>query len=417
MSSSLLSKQYIYQLALSQLINDGHTAAAESLANSLELPHDPSIPSNRLETIVQKGLSSEYSQGQFDPHISSLPPDVDIPDDTTIIMEQPPSFPLYDDRYHSPHKSCCRCVAFSPDGKWCSSGSADTSVKLIDLSKARSRSRESSSHTVSSSNPVVKTFFGHSDFINTLSFHPFAPFLASGGRDGIVSLFDVARNLGGKNSFATSSLGHNVRSISWLPSGDWIIAGTESPVLKFLNVSTDANFKIFGQRESNNNDDYGAILSVDVNPITSAITVGTADHYCKSFDIRSLSQTSSIKFDSKVADVTSSQGGNYLAITTMLGSLLLIDSRMVADGKRLKTIDIGATLHRPSVSWLPKAENLVVSNGNSNNLTLVNTVTGTSSEIVTGHQGPVRDVKVSQEGAIASASEDKRVRLYFESGL
>ncbi|KAL0248388.1 hypothetical protein GEMRC1_003624 [Eukaryota sp. GEM-RC1] len=402
------SKQYLYQLILSQLLNDGHSVAAEYLSEYVDVPFDPTITTDRLSVLVNEGLSLEQSRGFFDPKVTTSLPDVAIPQDSSEIPPIIPQLPPYDSRYHSPHKEACRCVSFSNDGTWAASGSADMSVKLIDVSKASTKTRDSST----SSNPVVKTFFGHTDYINTLSFHPFAPFLASGSRDGLVSLFDIGKSLGGKNSFSTCSLDHNVRSIAWFPTGDWLVAATESPVLKFLNISTDASFTTFSPR--GNNHFNGPILCTSINQHLDQVFAGSADRTLRVFDPRLMNITSSLSFNGKVYDVATSPMGRYVAVTLSTGQMIVYDCRMIGKDKQLMTMDMGSPKHRSSVSWFPGSSFILVANGSSKDLRVVNTLNNSVSEWSTGHQGVVRDVSVSSNGHVTTASEDKRVRLYFK---
>ncbi|KAH9722260.1 cleavage stimulation factor subunit 50 [Citrus sinensis] len=86
-----------------------------------------------------------------------------------------------------------RCARFSPDGRFIATGSADTSIKLFEP-------------------------------INDLDFHPQNTVLISGGKDHTIKFFDFSKATA-KRAFRVIQDTHNVRSVSFHPSGDFLLAG------------------------------------------------------------------------------------------------------------------------------------------------------------------------------------------------
>lgn len=129
-------------------------------------------------------------------------------------------------KFITTHKNVCRCASFSPDGKYVATGSADTSIKVLDVQRMLQFSGhgkdlnadESAAAGASGIRPVTKTFYDHTQSINDLAFHPFLPILASASRDNSIKLFDY----GGSQKKAHQVLQdtHNVRSIVFHPSGE-----------------------------------------------------------------------------------------------------------------------------------------------------------------------------------------------------
>ncbi len=73
------------------------------------------------------------------------------------------------------HSSYVRSVAFSPDGKYLASGSADNTVKLWNLESQKE----------------VTTLQGHSLFVTSVVFSPDGKYLASSSRDKTVKLWSI----------------------------------------------------------------------------------------------------------------------------------------------------------------------------------------------------------------------------------
>ncbi|KAH9722261.1 cleavage stimulation factor subunit 50 [Citrus sinensis] len=99
-----------------------------------------------------------------------------------------------------------RCARFSPDGRFIATGSADTSIKLFEP-------------------------------INDLDFHPQNTVLISGGKDHTIKFFDFSKATA-KRAFRVIQDTHNVRSVSFHPSGDFLLAGTDHPIAHLYDVNT-----------------------------------------------------------------------------------------------------------------------------------------------------------------------------------
>jgi WD40 repeat protein len=73
------------------------------------------------------------------------------------------------------HSGLVFSVAFSPDGKYALSGSADTTLRLWDVSTGKK----------------IRQFIGHSDVITSVAFSPDGKYALSGNLDGTMRLWDI----------------------------------------------------------------------------------------------------------------------------------------------------------------------------------------------------------------------------------
>ncbi|KAE8676932.1 Cleavage stimulation factor subunit 50 [Hibiscus syriacus] len=145
------------------------------------------------------------------------------------------SFPRHEIRHLSEHKNIARCARFSTDGKFVATGSADTSIKLFEISKIKQMMLPDSKD--GPVRPVIRTFYDHVQPINDLDFHPQSTVLISGAKDNTIKFFDFSKATA-KRAFRVIQDTHNVRSVSFHPSGDFLIAGTDHPIPHLYDVNT-----------------------------------------------------------------------------------------------------------------------------------------------------------------------------------
>ena len=116
--------------------------------------------------------------------------------------------PPYDTWYMTAHKDGCTCAAFSNDGRFIATGSSDTSLKVLDVSRLNGNKIEGSDgvfpfgllalivkakHTFVAEKPVIRTYYDHLEAVRAVAFHPNGLVLASAGYDGAVKFFDLSR--------------------------------------------------------------------------------------------------------------------------------------------------------------------------------------------------------------------------------
>lgn len=106
--------------------------------------------------------------------------------------------------------------------------------------------------------PVIRTFYDHMHPINDLDFHPRSAVLISGAKDHTIKFFDIART-GTRRAHRVIQDTHNVRSVAFHPSGDFILAETDHHIAHLYDVHT---FQCYLSSTSQERDAGGAINQV-----------------------------------------------------------------------------------------------------------------------------------------------------------
>lgn len=111
------------------------------------------------------------------------------------------------------HQSAVQAVAAAPSGRWLASGGADRTVKLWNLD----------------SNTLRRSYRKHADFVSALAFAPDGETLASGGLDGAVHVWSTASGL-----LLRSLSGHSARitSLAFTPDRAFIASAAEDGTVR-----------------------------------------------------------------------------------------------------------------------------------------------------------------------------------------
>mmetsp|Transcript_73942 Transcript_73942/g.175977 ORF Transcript_73942/g.175977 Transcript_73942/m.175977 type:complete len:479 (-) Transcript_73942:48-1484(-) len=279
-------KVSFYELLIRQLQDDGFSGEAHSISQQLHI-----APNNRVEkdTLVEAyGKSLRYGHGDepmgnnhwipfectpvppvsAEEHVldfdsiarSVLPgadPDGDAPmnGSTKESATAPKQNPKANLLYSAQHRLSCQAVAYSQDGRFCATGSADGTCKVLDCQEMRitgtasegplGKMRVTEEHLLK---PIVRTYQDHTKGVNCVTFHPLQPTtLFTGSEDRSVKMFDLNRPAGHKKASAVLQDVHPVRCICVHPCGDFILVGTSHNVIRLHDLHTMQCFTAFHQ--------------------------------------------------------------------------------------------------------------------------------------------------------------------------
>eukprot|EP01112_Ceratiomyxa_fruticulosa_P005449 TRINITY_DN1607_c0_g3_i1.p1 TRINITY_DN1607_c0_g3~~TRINITY_DN1607_c0_g3_i1.p1 ORF type:complete len:447 (+),score=89.78 TRINITY_DN1607_c0_g3_i1:195-1535(+) len=250
----------LYSLIISQLVCDGLVDAANVLSEATMIPIIDQNGSNRLSTLVQSSLAREVSTN---PNTNTSTTTTTTTTSTTNSTDDdmtdspvekakgldfesqptPKTNPNFATMFITTHKNVVRCARFSPDGRYIATGSEDTSIKLLEVAKLKSFGKcDTEAGAAAFENrdqmqrPVLKTFYDHTQPINDLDFHPYLPYLISSSKDCTVMFYDFRSSV--KRAFKYIQDTHNIRTISLHPCGDYLLVGTDHPVIRLYDVNT-----------------------------------------------------------------------------------------------------------------------------------------------------------------------------------
>ncbi|XP_049848290.1 cleavage stimulation factor subunit 1-like [Schistocerca gregaria] len=420
-------RQYLYQLIMSQLENDGYIGAASVLEEATLTPKDPNIPPSHLETLVQIGMASEretgggaealgYHREDWYDGMTKEVQGIDF-DQEKKEGKKATIRTNYHTRFIATHKFACRCAAFSPDGRYSATGSQDTSIKLLDVSKIKdaqvNRLEEEDGNT--NVRAVIRTFYGHTQSVNDLDFHPSRPLLASASRDCTIKFFDLqSSNKRAKRDLKDS---HNVRSVKFHPSGEYLLAGTEHTFLHLYCCQTQQCY--VARQQSGHH--QKAINQVNINADGQIFASCSKDGTVKLWDGRNLTCTSTLEKAHEGREVYSiqfSKNDKYLLTggqdcvarlwDLRVGRQLTCYSHSMMGGMSVSKIRSQVTFSYDETQVIVPDENII-------GALVFDTITHEVTQKLFGHSQALRAIVTApSDPHIITCSEDSRARFWVD---
>ncbi|CAB3404735.1 unnamed protein product [Caenorhabditis bovis] len=247
MKPDIKDREYMYRLIIGQLFYDGYQQIAISLANAIGCSSQPPPPSDKLFRLVT--IAKQFIE---DPDVKDI--ETGLPFETVSngldleydadVQPTSPEPSQYETIYLTVHKAPCRAAAFNNDGSLVATGSADCSIKIMDVERILAREREHremNENGPDAHHPVIRTLYDHIDDVNVIHFHPRDPILISGSNDKTVKLFDFSKTAV-KRSMKTLTEVYPIRALSCHPGGEFLLVATDHPTLRLYNIETAQAF-------------------------------------------------------------------------------------------------------------------------------------------------------------------------------
>ena len=206
------------------------------------------------------------------------------------------------------HSFVITSVAFSPDGRYIASGSADKTIKLWEVSTSRE----------------IRTLLGHTSGVSSVAFSPDGRYIISGSWDKTIKLWDVAT---GREIRTLVGHSQQVTSAAFSPDGKYIASGSRDKTIRFWDVSTGREIRTLA-------DHTKEVETVAFSPDGKYIASGSGDKTIKLWDVATGREIRTLVGHSQaVTSVAFSPDGRYI----VSGSYHIVKLWEVSTARTLKT--------------------------------------------------------------------------------
>ncbi|AOC52490.1 tolB protein precursor [Microcystis aeruginosa NIES-2481] len=287
------------------------------------------------------------------------------------------------DKTLTDHSTVVSSVVYSPDGRYLANGGWDKTIKIWEVATGKQ----------------LRTLTGHSDPVLSVVYSPDGRYLASGSDDNTIKIWEVAT---GKQLRTLTGHSVSVWSVVYSPDGRYLASGSADKNIKIWEVATGKELRTLTGHSS-------GVNSVVYSPDGRYLASGSYDNTIKIWEVATGNELRTLTDHSgSVYSLAYSPDGRYLASGSLDDTIKIWE---VATGKELRTLT-GHSEAVYSVVYSPDGRYLA-SGSSDNTIKIWEVATGKELRTLTGHSHVVLSVAYSPDGRyLASGSGDKTIKIW-----
>jgi len=277
-------------------------------------------------------------------------------------------------------------ISYSSDGKYIASGGSDGKINIWDVI---------SGHLLKS----LKDDGDDCD-IFSINYSPDGKYIASSYFAGYIKIWNVSS---GKMLKKIGDGDYKITiTLSYSPDGKFLVSGDEDKKIKIWEIASGTNVKtLIGHN--------GAVESICYSPDGNYLASGSADKTIKIWDLSNFREIKTLKgHEESICTISYSPDGKYIVSGSADKTIKRWD---VVTGKELKTLK-GHSESVYSLNFSPDGKYIASGSGDK---TIKIWEMSTNSEVYSfeGHTNVVRSIRFSHDGKyIASGSNDRTIKIW-----
>jgi WD40 repeat protein len=199
------------------------------------------------------------------------------------------------------HSSRINCAVFAPDSRWLASGGADNSIRLWDVD----------------SGLELRTLMGHQNWVRSLAVNSNGDLLASGSNDRTIKLWSVSS---GRETLTLTGHQGAVDAVLFSPDGRWIISGSSDNTVRVWDANS-------GQQLQTLKGHAAGITALAISPDGKTLASGSAEGTIRLWNTLDwVLQRTLNKHTKKITTLSFSPDNRSLVSGSAVGELVLWDA-------------------------------------------------------------------------------------------
>jgi WD40 repeat protein len=280
------------------------------------------------------------------------------------------------------HEAAVRSVAYSPNGKHVVSGAADYAVKIWDVE----------------SGEELKSLAGHGSVVNSVAYSPDGRYVVSGSTDRTVKIWDAESGLNARTLF-----GHSlwVNAVCYSPDGRVIASASRDRTVKLWNAANGDLLRTLSGHA-------GEVTAVRFSPDGRFVASGSADSAVIIWNAGDgRKERTLLGHEGLVRTLVFSPDGRHIASASSVDSTIRLWN--AGTGQEIRSFDAAGV---ETLSYSPDGKR-IASGSMDNAIRLWEAETGAEILVLAGRSSWVRSVAYSPDGAhIAMGSTDRTIRIW-----